>query len=100
MDEGGYEGVTSKKMWRDVCRNLPFVDLSGQTSASYNMRSNYERCLLEFENYVASGQYEADVTAGRAPAHMYLMDPAIAQLAVPGAYKASGPPGVLPSSLP
>ena len=32
------------------------VDLSGQTSASYNMRQNYERCLMDLENYLASGQ--------------------------------------------
>jgi hypothetical protein len=32
------------------------LDLSGQTSASYNMRQNYERCLMDFENYLASGQ--------------------------------------------
>lgn len=38
-----------------VCRCLP-VDLTGQTSASYNMRLNYERCLLDFENYLACGQ--------------------------------------------
>ena len=32
------------------------MDLTGQTSASYNMRLNYERCLLDWENYLACGQ--------------------------------------------
>ncbi len=39
-----------------VCRCLPGVDLTGQTSASFNMRLNYERCVLDFENYLACGQ--------------------------------------------
>lgn len=66
QDRGGYELVTSLKLWKDVCRSLN-VDLRGQTSASYNMRLNYEKCLLEFERYCASGQYEADVANGCAP---------------------------------
>ena len=51
---------------QEVCRSLE-VDLTGQTSASYNMRLNYEKCLLEFEMYLASGQYAADLAAGTAP---------------------------------
>ena len=51
---------------QEVCRSLG-VDLTGQTSASYNMRVNYEKCLLDFEHYLASGQYAADVAAGVAP---------------------------------
>ena len=51
---------------QEVCRCLD-VDLTGQTSASFNMRQNYERCLFEFEDYLASGAYVADVNAGRAP---------------------------------
>lgn len=43
------------------------MDLRGQTSASFNMRQNYERCLFEFEDYLATGAYVADVNAGRAP---------------------------------
>lgn len=49
--------------WQDVCRTLD-LDLKGQTSASYNMRLNYEKTLLEFENYLSSGQYDADVVRG------------------------------------
>ena len=49
-----------------MCRSLE-VDLTGQTSASYNMRLNYEKCLLEFEIYLSSGQYIADLAAGTAP---------------------------------
>lgn len=51
---------------QEVCRSLE-VDLTGQTSASYNMRLNYEKCLLEFEVYLASGQYAQDLAAGTAP---------------------------------
>lgn len=51
---------------QEVCRCLD-VDLRGQTSASFNMRQNYERCLFEFEDYLATGVYVADVNAGRAP---------------------------------
>ena len=51
---------------QEVCRCLD-VDLTGQTSASYNMRLNYEKCLLEFEMYLASGQYEVDLSVGNAP---------------------------------
>lgn len=49
-----------------MCRRLG-VDLSGQTSASYNMRVNYEKCLLDFENYLRAGLFEQDVLAGRPP---------------------------------
>jgi len=87
MDRNGYESVTASKEWRDICRALPELDLSGQTSASYNMRLNYERCLLDFENYLASGQYEADVKAGRAPVHTHLTDVAMTRrFTIPGAY--------------
>jgi len=90
MDRGGYERVTANKEWRDICRALPKLDLSGQTSASYNMRLNYERCLLDFENYLASGQYEADVKAGRAPVHTHLTDvPLTRRFTIPGAYPAA-----------
>ena len=86
MDRGGYEVVTNGKHWREICRCLPQLDLSGQTSASYNMRLNYERCLLDFENYLASGQYEIDLAAGRAPTHTHLMDPLVTRFTIPGAY--------------
>ena len=55
MERGGYEAVTGGKLWKDICRCLA-VDLAGQTSASFNMRVNYKRCLLDFENYLACGQ--------------------------------------------
>lgn len=86
MDRGGYEAVSKAKLWRDICRVLP-LDLSGQTSASYNMRLNYERCLLDFENYLACGQYEVDLAAGRAPAHTHLTDPSVTRFTIPGAYE-------------
>ena len=53
-------------VWQDVCRALG-VDLTGQTSASYNMRLNYEKCLLDFEAYLISGNFVIDTAAGRAP---------------------------------
>jgi hypothetical protein len=84
---GGYEVVSSHKLWKEVCRSLA-IDLSGQTSASYNMRLNYERCLLDFENYLACGQFQADVAAGRAPLHTHLTDPTVTRFTIPGAYSA------------
>ena len=57
-----------------MCRSLG-LDLSGQTSASYNMRLNYERCLLDFENYLGSGQYAADLAAGSAPHFTSITEP-------------------------
>ncbi len=60
--------------WQDVCRSLG-LDLSGQTSASYNMRLNYERCLLDFENYLGSGQYAGDLAAGAAPHFATITEP-------------------------
>ena len=63
VERGGYERVTCLKLWRDVCRAL-VSDLTGQTSASYNMRINYEKCLLDFEVYMTSGQYAEDLGNG------------------------------------
>ncbi len=57
-----------------MCRSLG-LDLSGQTSASYNMRLNYERCLLDFENYLGSGQYAGDLAAGAAPHFASVTEP-------------------------
>jgi hypothetical protein len=48
---GGFRAVTDQKRWREVCRSLGH-DLSGQTSASFAMRQNYERCLLDYEAYL------------------------------------------------
>ena len=63
---------------QEVCRCLD-VDLTGQTSASFNMRQNYERCLFEFEDYLSSGAYIADVNAGLMASHhtalLPLMEP-------------------------
>ena len=54
QDRNGYESVSYNKQWRDVAKSLG-VNLTGQTSASFNMRLNYERCLLDFENYLCCG---------------------------------------------
>lgn len=48
---------------QEVCRSLD-LDLRGQTSASYNMRLNFEKSLLDFEHYLSSGNYAADLAAG------------------------------------
>ena len=80
---------------QEVCRCLD-VDLTGQTSASFNMRQNYERCLFQFEDYLASGAYVADVNAGCAPSAdaiaPFVCRHAIAQLPAPG----EAPQRVLP----
>lgn len=52
QNRGGYHVVTDGKMWREVCRSLG-VDLTGQTSASFTMRNNFEKCLLTFERSLA-----------------------------------------------
>lgn len=57
-----------------MCRSLG-LDLSGQTSASYNMRLNYERCLLDFENYLGCGQYTEDLASGNAPHYSVITEP-------------------------
>lgn len=49
---GGYEAVTATKQWLVVCRTLG-LDLTGQTSAGFQMRQNYERCLLDYELHSA-----------------------------------------------
>lgn len=42
------------------------------------MRLNYEKCLLEFEKYLAFGQYSADLAAGTAPpTHILEAPPAV-----------------------
>ena len=66
QQRGGYDVVTSVKLWKDVCRTLN-VNLKGQTSASYNMRLNYEKCLLDFEHYLSSGRYSQELKDGSAP---------------------------------
>ena len=45
---GGYEAVSRDKKWHAVCETLG-LDLTGQTSASFQMRNAYERCLLSYE---------------------------------------------------
>ena len=86
IERYGYETVTTHKQWKDICRSL-HLDLSGQTSASFNMRMNYERCLLDFENYLACGQYDIDLAANKAPVHTHIMDPSTTRFYIPGAYE-------------
>ena len=65
--------VLHMEIEQEVCRSLG-LDLRGQTSASYNMRLNYEKSLLDFEHYLSSGSYAADVAAGAAMPHLYAWD--------------------------
>ena len=44
------------------------VDLTGQTSASFNLRTNYDKILLTFEHYLASPVHARDLLSGTAPA--------------------------------
>ena len=49
LDRGGYDVVCREKLWMRVCASLGY-NLSGQTSASFSMRKNYERTgMLELE---------------------------------------------------
>lgn len=66
QNRGGYDRVTNLKLWKEVCRTLD-VNLKGQTSASYNMRLNYEKCLLDFEHYLSSGTFNQELENGCAP---------------------------------
>ena len=50
--------MTDQKRWREVCRSLGH-DLSGQTSASFAMRQNYERCLLDYEAHLFDEEQRA-----------------------------------------
>lgn len=73
QNRGGYDAVCRGKQWKEVCRSLD-LDLRGQTSASYNMRLNYEKSLLDFEHYLSSGSYAADLAAGKEPRHDVVME--------------------------
>lgn len=58
----------SLQLWRAVCDALG-VDLTGQTSASFSLRNNYERCVLPLENHLlkhgAQGLSNFPVITGR-----------------------------------
>ena len=56
---GGYDRVCTERRWKEVCKTLG-LDLTGQTSAGYAMRNNYERFLLRYE--LADGDPSADVS--------------------------------------
>ena len=56
---GGYDRVCTERRWKEVCKTRG-LDLTGQTSAGYSMRNNYERFLLRYE--LADGDPSADVS--------------------------------------
>jgi hypothetical protein len=51
---GGYDAVCEQKLWMRVCRYAANgKDLSGQTSASFAMRKNYEKTgMLQWERHL------------------------------------------------
>lgn len=70
---GGYDTVTLTRQWGEMCR-AQGVDPAGPAAptglgstllAAAVLRSHYERCLLDFEDYMLTGGFEADVQAGR-----------------------------------
>ena len=66
---GGYELVTEEKRWKQVARTLG-KDLTTQTSASFALRNNYQRYLLEFEMWLWDNADTLPTQAGGVqPAH-------------------------------
>ena len=57
---GGYRGVCLGSGWLGIARTLG-VDLTGQTAASTNMRTMYEKCMLPLEN-VIRGEADEEAT--------------------------------------
>lgn len=53
MHLGGYRAVTRNKFWKQVARTLG-RDLATQTSASFALRTTYERCIHQLEQYLSS----------------------------------------------
>ena len=49
--DGGYELVTAEKNWKKIAKTLG-KDLTTQTSASFALRTHYQRCLLDLENWL------------------------------------------------
>ena len=53
MCRGGYELVTNEKRWKTIARlACPGKDLTTQTSASFALRTNYQRFLLDMETWL------------------------------------------------
>ncbi|KAF6259564.1 hypothetical protein COO60DRAFT_1700751 [Scenedesmus sp. NREL 46B-D3] len=61
---GGYEAVCRTNRWPDVCRAM---SCSKDPTAADAMRTNYEKCLVEFEQYVRRGGWEQDRQTARRP---------------------------------
>jgi hypothetical protein len=68
---GGYETVIVKQQWPEVCMNQGIYPQMAASASQPNtpavaaLRAHYERCLLDFEEYVTSGQFESDVATHR-----------------------------------
>lgn len=81
---GGYEFVVMKQQWGDMCVSQGVHPQMAASAAQPNlpaaaaMRTHYERCLLDFEEYVTNGQFEQDVAMHRLVPYDRIVD-------VPGA---------------
>ena len=77
---GGYRAVCDSKLWMRVCREAAGgKDLSGQTSASFAMRRNYERTgMLEWEQ-----KLDGTSLGGGAAAAVEAIDPDAGKTFVP-----------------
>ena len=65
MCRGGYELVTNEKRWKTIAKlACPGKDLTTQTSASFALRTNYQRFLLDLETWL----WENADTLGPRPA--------------------------------
>lgn len=87
---GGYEAVCRTNRWEDVCRSM---GIAPDPSSGSNMRTHYEKCLVEFEQYIRCGRFEQDMEAGKPPtAQKADTDAAFEQVMRAGAAAAAAPP--------
>ena len=67
MCRGGYELVTNEKRWKTIARlACPGKDLTTQTSASFALRTNYQRFLLDMETWLWNNADTLGPQIGRA----------------------------------
>ena len=86
---GGYELVTEEKRWKQVARTLG-KDLTTQTSASFALRNNYQRYLLEFEMWL----WDNADTLGPRPEEFSLPTPAATPVKQPLTFTARVQPAM------
>ena len=59
---GGYQRVSSFKLWKEIVNEFEIPPSC--TSASFTLRNNYNRCLLQFEMSFYRNQGQVDATTG------------------------------------